>query len=76
VCFNCIEQCPHGALSFRFLPPREGQITNPDAGRRYLLLGGLAGLLMVPFARSSGRATRDFSSQAIRPPGTVEEPSS
>ncbi len=32
VCFNCIEDCPHDALAFRFLPDRAGELANPDIG--------------------------------------------
>jgi len=73
VCFNCIEDCPQGALSFRLFPPREHAITGPDTSRRKLIFAGLTGLLFFPFVRTTGRSTRDFSSRVIRPPGAVEE---
>lgn len=73
VCFNCIEDCPHDALAFRFLPDRAGELANPDIGGRRTVLAGLLGMLFFPFARTGPKVTRDFSSLAIRPPGTVEE---
>ncbi len=73
VCFNCIEDCPEGALSFAFLPPKEHEVTAPDFPRRKAIFAAVAGLLFFPFARASGRTTRDFSSRVIRPPGAVEE---
>lgn len=73
VCFNCIEDCPCDALSFAFLPPKEHEVSGPDARRRSVLVAAAAGLLFYPFARNSGRSTRDFSSKLIRPPGSVEE---
>jgi polyferredoxin len=73
VCFNCIEDCPEGALRFAFLPPKEHEVNGPDASRRKLIFAGVTGLLFFPFTRTSGRATRDFSSKLIRPPGAVEE---
>ena len=73
VCFNCIEDCPEGALSFAFLPPKEHEVTAPDVSRRKLVFAGVTGLLFFPFARGTGRTTRDFSSRLIRPPGAVEE---
>ena len=73
VCFNCIEDCPEGALRFAFLPPKKHEVTGPDASRRKLVFAGIAGLLFYPLVRATGRATRDFSSRLIRPPGAVEE---
>jgi len=73
VCFNCIEDCPEGALRFALFPPKEHEVTGPDVSRRKLIFAGITGLLFYPFLRTSGRSTRDFSSQAIRPPGAVEE---
>ncbi len=75
VCLNCIEDCPEGALALRFafMPPKEHEVTGPDVSRRKLLLAGMAGLLFFPFARSSGKSTRNFSSSVVRPPGAVEE---
>ncbi len=73
VCFNCIEDCPEGALRFGCLPSRQGERAGPDLSRRQLVLAGLAGLVFYPLARGSGRVTRDFSSRLIRPPGALEE---
>ncbi|MHC4445964.1 MAG: 4Fe-4S binding protein, partial [Planctomycetota bacterium] len=73
VCFNCIEDCPSDALSFAFLPDGRHEVTWPDAPRRKLLFAAVVGALFYPFARLSGKSTRNFSSKAIRPPGTVEE---
>jgi len=73
VCFNCIEECPEGALSFAFLPPKEHEVTGPDVPRRKVIFASIVGVLFFPFVRTSGRSTRNFSAAAIRPPGTVEE---
>jgi polyferredoxin/ferredoxin len=73
VCFNCIEDCPEGALSFKLFPARTHEVTGPDASRRRLIFAGITGLLFYPFVRASGRSTRDFASSVIRPPGAVEE---
>jgi polyferredoxin len=73
VCFNCIEDCPEGSLSFRFMPPKEHEVTAPDISRRKVVFAAVTGALFFPFVRASGRTTRDFSSKVIRPPGTVEE---
>ncbi len=73
VCFNCVEQCPHGALQFRFLPSKQREVAGPDVSRRNVVFAAITGVLFYPFARVSGAVTRNFSSKAIRPPGTVEE---
>ena len=73
VCFNCIEDCPTAALSFAWMPRPETEVPGPDTSRRHVVFAGAAGLLFYPFVRSTGRVTRDFSSDCIRPPGAVEE---
>jgi len=73
VCFNCVEQCPTGAISFRFMPPLAQEISAPAVSERRLLLGGLLGFAFFGFARSSGASDRNYSKSVIRPPGSVEE---
>ena len=73
VCFNCIEDCPEGAIRFKLFPPASHEVTGIDVSRRKLIFAAVAGALFPPWARATGRTTRDFSSQAIRPPGSVEE---
>ena len=73
VCLNCIEDCPHDALSFRFLPRAASQVTYPEIGRRQVMLAGLFGLLFFPMTRRSGAVRKNFSPLVIRPPGSVAE---
>jgi polyferredoxin len=73
VCLNCIEDCPHDALSFRFLPRKASEVTYPAVGRRELVLAGLFGLVFFPMARSSGGVRKNFNRAVIRPPGSVAE---
>jgi polyferredoxin/Pyruvate/2-oxoacid:ferredoxin oxidoreductase delta subunit len=73
VCFNCIEDCSRGALSFTFLPPRKHEVAWPDISKRQAMIAAVAGLLFYPFSRLSGRSTKDFSTKVVRPPGSVEE---
>jgi polyferredoxin len=73
VCLNCIDDCPHDALSFRFLPRRASEVTYPAVGRRQLVLAGLFGLLFYPMTRASGGVRKNFSPKVIRPPGSVAE---
>jgi len=73
VCLNCIEECPHDALTFRFLPRKASEITYPQVGRRQLMLAGVFGLLFFPMARLSGGVRKNFNRAVIRPPGSVAE---
>jgi polyferredoxin len=73
VCLNCIEDCPHDALTFRFLPRKASEVTYPQVGRRQLMLAGLFGLLFFPMARLSGGVRKNFNRAVIRPPGSVAE---
>jgi polyferredoxin/ferredoxin len=73
VCFNCVESCPDHAIRFAFFPPKDHAIGKTDVSRRKAVFAAVTGLLFFPFARASGKTTRDFSSKVIRPPGTVEE---
>lgn len=70
-CMNCTLDCPAGALSFG---PSGGPVAaGPDAGRRGLVLGALAGLVAAPLARAAGSRGPAFGVGLIRPPGSVAE---
>ena len=73
VCLNCIEDCPHDALQFRFLPRKASEVALPQVGRRQMLLAGAFGLLFFPMARLSGGVRKNFNRAVIRPPGSVAE---
>lgn len=73
VCFNCVEDCPHDAISFSMLPKRSHEIAWPDIPRRRVFAAAAVGVLFYPFAKLSGRTTTDFSTKVVRPPGSVEE---
>jgi polyferredoxin/formate hydrogenlyase subunit 6/NADH:ubiquinone oxidoreductase subunit I len=73
VCFNCIEDCPEDAISFKFMPALQREITAPVVPGRRAFLGTLIGLTFFAFGRSSGASDRNYSKKVIRPPGSVEE---
>ncbi len=73
VCFNCIEDCPEDALSFKFMPSLEREITAPVVPARRALLASLVGVGFFAFGRSSGASDRNYSRKVIRPPGSLEE---
>ena len=75
VCLNCIEDCPHDALTLP-LPPEEGERgdVSRKIGRRQLMMAGVFGLLFFPMAGALGRGPERTSTAAvIRPPGSVAE---
>ncbi|MBI2835950.1 MAG: 4Fe-4S dicluster domain-containing protein [Acidobacteria bacterium] len=74
VCMNCIDDCPHDALSFRFAPAVTTEVRGPDVTRRRLLIASVMGAFVYPFSRSSGDLTKVFDKAVIRPPGSVAEP--
>jgi polyferredoxin len=73
VCFNCIEDCPEDALSFKFMPPLQHEVAAPAVPARRAFLGVLLGGAFFGFGRSSGDSDRNYSKKVIRPPGSVEE---
>ncbi len=74
-CMNCIDDCPEDALSFGIKGLDTKQVVaNPEFGRRKLVFSGVIGALGYPFFRNDGTNTNEtFSSDLIRPPGSVEE---
>ncbi|MEW6365057.1 MAG: 4Fe-4S binding protein [Acidobacteriota bacterium] len=89
VCFNCVDDCPEDALSYRFAPGLrpaqsgaqliskipEKELKDPAFSRRKLVFSGLIGLFSYPFLRLSAAVNRrGFSDKMVRPPGSVSEP--
>ena len=60
VCLNCIEDCPHDALSFRFLPRKASEVAYPAVGRRELVLSGLFGVVLLPDGAALGRRSQEL----------------
>ena len=73
VCFNCLEDCPESAISYRFMPSSARQVAGPDLTRRGALTAVAAGAGTFAWMRLGARSTRDFRATVIRPPGAVEE---
>ena len=66
VCLNCIEDCPHDALSFRFLPRKASEVTYPVVGRRELAPGGTLWPFLLP--DDAGLRRREEELQPQRDP--------
>ena len=73
VCFECIEDCPRDALSFRLLPNRRHERATPPLKARRAAMTTLLGAAGFAMLRRSGAATANRSHKVIRPPGSVEE---
>ena len=73
VCFNCIEDCPEDAISFKFVPPLAHELSGPAVQPRRALLGAAVGFGFFGFGRASGAQDRGYDKKVIRPPGSVEE---
>ncbi len=79
MCMNCVADCPHDALSYAFMPPKEGSEDLLDLGRRELFASAVAGAAWLPLNRASHLNTREaglpkaYDPKLIRPPGSLPE---
>ena len=73
VCFNCMEQCPDGALQYG-LPKVDSSVQKPiDIGRRRVVETAIAAAAFFPMMRSTVAARTVADKSVIRPPGSLEE---
>jgi polyferredoxin len=79
MCMNCIAECPHDALSYAFMPPKEGSEDFVQLDRRVALGSVIAGAAWLPLNRASHLNTREeglpkaYDPKLIRPPGSLPE---
>ncbi len=79
MCMNCIAECPHDALSYSFMPPKEGSESFVALDRRAAVGSLLAGAAWLPLNRASHLNTREsslpkaYDPKLIRPPGSLPE---
>jgi len=79
MCFNCIADCPHDALSYDFMPAQESTEDMVSLDRRHMMGSVLAGAAFLPLNRASHLNTREeglpkaYNSKLIRPPGSLPE---
>jgi len=72
LCLNCIGECPHHGLEFKFFP--RGKILEaPSLQRRKVLTGLAAGAAVLPLMRSTTSFAAEKSDRRIRPPGALDE---
>ena len=71
VCGNCTATCEKG-LGFVFGRPMTGDVAGVDAGRRNVLVGAAAGLVVAPLTRVPTLRALPHP-ELIRPPGSLPE---
>jgi len=72
LCLNCIEECPHHGLEFKFFPASSTREA-PNLPRRRVLTGLAAGAAVVPLLRATPSFSAEKSDRRVRPPGALEE---
>ncbi|MEN8149629.1 MAG: 4Fe-4S binding protein [Planctomycetota bacterium] len=74
VCMNCLEDCPEGSISFKYLPPPAGSVSRTGLGPRRAALSAIGGFFLFAVLRRSGGTIPATSGPGrIRPPGSLPE---
>jgi polyferredoxin len=73
LCFNCLDDCPHGLIGFGTKPSKAGEVLSPDLSRREFSVALITGVISVPMVRLSGRIGPNWNPALIRPPGALRE---
>ncbi len=73
LCLNCLGECPHDGLEFKFFPQNAEAKIGPNLKRRQALTSIAAGAALVPFMRGTSAFAVEKSDRLIRPPGALEE---
>jgi polyferredoxin len=72
LCFNCLDPCKDKSIKYLIRGSKGGEISNPDLGRRGLIVSSISGLLttqIIPL--SPGTAASETN--LLRPPGSLPE---
>lgn len=72
LCLNCVAECPHHGLEFKFFPQGNTREA-PSLQRRKVLTGLATGAAMLPLMRATTSFAAEKSERRIRPPGALEE---
>ena len=75
LCLNCIGECPHQGLEFKFFPKLENHAValGPNLARRKALTALATGAVAIPLVRSATAFAVEKDERLIRPPGALEE---
>ena len=72
LCLNCIGECPHHGLEFKFFS-RSNTLEAPSLKRRQVLTGLAAGVAVVPLMRATPSFAAEKNGRRVRPPGALDE---
>lgn len=72
LCFNCLDDCKHGIMSYQSAASLGGE-KPADISRRGFALSLVSGVLAVPAVRLAGKVGANWYYGAIRPPGALGE---
>ncbi len=72
LCLNCIGECPHHGLEFKFFPQGNTREA-PSLQRRKVLTGLAVGAAVLPLLRATTSFAAEKNDRRIRPPGALEE---
>ena len=73
LCLNCIGECPHDGLAFKFFPNSQSVTVGPNLVRRKALVGLATGAAIIPLLRSTTAFAAEQNERLLRPPGSLEE---
>jgi polyferredoxin len=73
LCFNCLDGCSHGVISYQTTLSFAGEVPDPDISRRALVLSFAGGVLAVPVVRLSNKLGANWYFKNVRPPGALSE---
>jgi ferredoxin len=72
LCFNCLDRCPAGRITFAGQASAAGEAWLPDLSRRGFVLAG-AGVLAASMWELGGLSGANHNPHLIRPPGSLDE---
>ena len=73
LCFNCLDDCKDGLISYQTQPSLAGEITNSDISRRGFVLSLAAGVFAAPAVRLGRTLGANWYYRVVRPPGSLAE---
>jgi polyferredoxin len=72
MCFNCLDRCPSGRVTFATKPSAAGEAGLPDLSRRGFVVAG-TGLAVAAMWELGGLSGNNNNPNLIRPPGALDE---
>ena len=72
MCFNCLDRCPAGRVTFATKPSAAGEVGLPDLSRRGFVVAG-TGLAVAAMWELGGLSGTNRNPSLIRPPGALDE---